>query len=438
MKIRASIARAVVCLLAILFLVSAAIAAPDTQEQRAGELSRVIPSVTLLRGGQSIAADTKTPVHWQDVVNTLAGGRARVSLDDGSTVNLGSDSNLRVVKHDAGAQQTVLTMGLGKIRIQAQKLSKPGGKFEVRTPAGVAGVIGTDFYVSYEGDAMSVVVFEGRVKFCDLVGACVEVGAGEMSSVQKGDSKGPTTPAPAPAALISGVYNSTKVESAAQTIPGENAPVGMVTKAQSARVGSSDAPEGTTIYSGDYLSTAAEGILQVRVGNLTLEFKGDSAAHIFRATYGAIIALNQGSVTYNKPGGQPNVVIVASDVRITPVVTTAGAGSVSMVDRCNLLIQSKRGQIYVQVGSQSQLVEQGKAFRVRPLSSVSEHSPVSPDADNYHGSHSHEPCAGPTQAFKGRPPKPPSYSPFTAVVIGGTILITAIAVHEALESPNRP
>jgi len=109
-----------------------------------------------------------------------------------------------------------------------------------------------------------------------------------------------------------------------------------------------------------------------------------------------------------------------------------------MVDRCNLLIQSKRGQIYVQVGSQSQLVEQGKAFRVRPLSSVSEHSPVSPDADNYHGSHSHEPCAGPTQAFKGRPPKPPSYSPFTAVVIGGTILITAIAVHEALESPNRP
>src|SRR5260221_8585824 len=139
MKIRASIARAVVCLLAILFLVSAAIAAPDTQEQRAGELSRVIPSVTLLRGGQSIAADTKTPVRWQDVVNTLAGGRARVSLDDGSTVNLGSDSNLRVVKHDAGAQQTVLTMGLGKIRIQAQKLSKPGGKFEVRTPAGVAG-----------------------------------------------------------------------------------------------------------------------------------------------------------------------------------------------------------------------------------------------------------------------------------------------------------
>ena len=439
MKILSSNSRGFACLLAALLLLPAsAFAAPDTQGQRAGELSRVIPSVALLRGGQSIAADAKAPVYWQDVVNTLAGGRARVSLDDGSTVNLGSDSNLRVAKHDAGAQQTELAIGLGKIRIQAQKISKPGGKFEVRTPAGVAGVIGTDFYVAYESDSMSVIVFEGRVKFCSLAGVCVEVGAGEMSSVQKGDSKGPTAPAPAPAPLISSVTNSTSVESVAQTTPGENAPVGMVTKTQSARVGSSEAPEGTTIYSGDYLSTAADGVLQVRVGNLTLELKGGSAAHIYRATYGVVIALNQGSLAYNKPGGQPNVVIVASDVRITPVVNTEGTGSVSMEDRCNLLIQSQRGQIYVQVGSQSQSVEQGRAFRVRPMSWVSDRIPVSPDADNYHELHSHQPCAGPSQALKGARPKSQGYSPFIPVVTGGAILITVIAVHEALESPNRP
>src|SRR6266571_1240343 len=101
MKISSSNSRGLVRLLAILFLIPAcAFAAPDTQGQRAGELSRVIPSVALLRGGQSLAADAKAPVYWQDVVNTLAGGRARVSLDDGSTVNLGSDSNLRVAKHD--------------------------------------------------------------------------------------------------------------------------------------------------------------------------------------------------------------------------------------------------------------------------------------------------------------------------------------------------
>ena len=123
MKIPSSNSRGFAWLLANLFLIPAcAFAAPDTQGQRAGEISRVIPSVSILRGGQSITADAKAPVYWQDVVNTLAAGRARVSLDDGSTVNLGSDSNLRVAKHDAGAQQTELAIGLGKIRIEAQKI----------------------------------------------------------------------------------------------------------------------------------------------------------------------------------------------------------------------------------------------------------------------------------------------------------------------------
>jgi hypothetical protein len=438
MKIRASLARVLVCPLAIFFLISAAFAAPDTPGQRAGEISRVIPSVSILRAGQSIAADTKAPVYWQDVVNTLSGGRARVSLDDGSTVNLGSDSNLRVAKHDAGAQQTELAMGLGKIRIQAQKISKPGGKFEVRTPAGVAGVIGTDFYVGYDSEAMTLIVFEGRVKFCNLAGVCVEVGAGQMSSAQKGDSKGPATPAPTPAVLLSGVFRSTSVESVAQAMPGENAPVGMVTKTQSSQVGSSDAPEGTTIYSGDYLSTATDGVLQVRAGNLTLELKGGSAAHLFRATYGVVVALNHGSVVYSKPGGQPNVVIVASDVRVTPVVGTAGTGSVTMEAPCSLLIQSQRGEVYVQVGSESQMVEQGKAFRVRPLSSVSDRILVSPDADNYHESHSHQPCEGPKQAMKDHRPLPQGRSRFLVVAATGVAIITVIPVLEGLESPNRP
>lgn len=439
MKIHSSTALVFACLFAISFFIPAStLALPDTPEQHAGEVSRVIPAVSILRGGQSIAADTKAPVYWQDVVSTLANGRARVSLDDGSILNLGSSSNLRVAKHDAGAQQTELAVGLGKIRIQAQKIGQPSGKFEVRTPAGVAGVIGTDFYVSYEGDTMALIVFEGKVRFCNLAGVCVEVGAGEISTVSQNDSSGPVAPAPTPAALASSAIGSTSVENYAQAVPADNAPLGMVTKSMSARIGSSASSEGATIYSGDYLSTDAEGALQVRVGNLSVDLKGGSSAHIFRATYGVIVALNRGTLAYNKPSGQPNVVIVASDVRITPVVSVASSGSVSVDDPCNLLIQSQRGQIYVQVGSQSQIVEQGKAFRVRPISSVSEHSPISPDADNYHASHSHQACAGPTQTLKGSRPKPPSYSPFTAVAAGGTILITTIAISEALESPNRP
>jgi FecR protein len=439
MRIYASNVLASACLLAaFLFLPAATFASPDTPEQRAGEVSRVIPAVSITRGGQSIAADSKAPIYWQDVVNKLSSGRARVSLDDGSVVNLGSDSNLRVAKHDAGAQQTELAVGLGKIRIQAQKVSKPNGKFEVRTPAGVAGVIGTDFYVDYENNVMSVIVFEGRVKFCNLTGVCVEVSAGEMSTVHNGDSGGPAAPAQAPAAVVSGALGNTSLEISAQTISAENTPLGMVTKTLSAHIGTSDSSEGATIYSGDYLSTDADGVLQVQVGNLAIDLKGGSSAHIFRASYGVIVALNRGTLAYNKPSGQPNVVIVASDVRITPVVSVASSGSVSVDDPCNLLIKSQRGQVYVQVGSESQLVEQGKAFRVRPVSSVSEHSPISPDADNYHESHQHQPCAGPTQAMKGNPPQAPAHSRFIYVAGAGVAILTIVPVLEALESPNRP
>lgn len=439
MKIYASNPLASACLLAaFLFLPAATFASPDTPEQRAGEVSRVIPAVSIMRGGQSIAADSKAPIYWQDVINTLSSGRARVSLDDGSVVNLGSDSNLRVAKHDADAQQTELAVGLGKIRIQAQKVSRPNGKFEVRTPAGVAGVIGTDFYVGYENNVMSVIVFEGRVKFCNLAGVCVEVSTGEMSTVHNGDSGGPAAPAQAPGAVVSGALGNTSVEISAQAIPAENAPLGMVTKTLSAHIGTSNSSEGTTIYSGDYLSTDADGVLQVRVGNLAIDLKGGSSAHIFRASYGVIVALNRGTLAYNKPGGQPNVVIVASDVRITPVVSGASSGRVSVDDPCNLMIHSQLGQVYVQVGSASQLVEKGKAFRVRPISSVSERTSVSPDADNYHESHQHQPCQGPAQTFNNHPPKPPSFSPFTAVAVGVGIVGTTIPIVVALESPSRP
>jgi len=137
-------------------------------------------------------AAAKTVVDWQDVVNTQANARARLSLDDGSVLNVGSGSSVRVTKHDAGAQQTDLEISLGKMRSQAQKITQPNGKFEVHTPAGVAGVVGTDFYTAYENNVMTVIVFDGVVKVCNLAGVCVTVKAGQMSTVRTGDNSAPT------------------------------------------------------------------------------------------------------------------------------------------------------------------------------------------------------------------------------------------------------
>ena len=197
MKKKSPYAFGLALLLSIFIAVPAdVIAAPQAVGQRAGEVSRMIPAVSIARSGKTIAASAKTPVDWQDLVNTQANARARIALDDGSVLNVGSESSMKIVKHDAGAQQTELELTYGKLRTQAQKIAKPDGKFEVRTPAGVAGVVGTDFFVAFDNttNTMNVITFEGLVKVCNLAGVCVLVKAGQMTSVRSGDNSAPLPP----------------------------------------------------------------------------------------------------------------------------------------------------------------------------------------------------------------------------------------------------
>jgi len=212
MKTKSPYALALAVLSSFLIAIPADIAAaPQAAGQRAGEISRVIPAVSIARGPKTLPASAKSVVDWQDLVNTQANARARIGLDDGSVLNVGSDSSIKVVKSDAGAQQTELELTYGKLRTQAQKIAKPDGKFEVRTPAGVAGVVGTDFFVGYDATAniMNVIAFEGLVKVCNLAGVCVIVKAGQMTNVRNGDNSGPTPPTQAPLDLLVAVSKDT-------------------------------------------------------------------------------------------------------------------------------------------------------------------------------------------------------------------------------------
>src|ERR1700676_2854038 len=124
--------------------------------------------------------------------------RARVSLNDGSLLNLGSNSALRVLQHDAQAQQTSLDLAVGRMRGQVVKLSRPGAKFEIRTPAGVAGLVGTDFYLLATPDYTELIVFEGVVRFTSIAnGQAVTTPAGmKLRISQDGAIAGPLVASP--------------------------------------------------------------------------------------------------------------------------------------------------------------------------------------------------------------------------------------------------
>jgi hypothetical protein len=137
--------------------------------QTAGEVKALIPAAS--KNAQPVKV--KDSLAWNDLLKTDAGGRLRAGLTDGSILSLGSNSELKVVQHDTVSQQTSIEMNYGKLRNQVVKVTKPDGKYEVKTPNAVIGVIGTDFYVGFENNQTTVICYVGKVAVTPGAGAKV-------------------------------------------------------------------------------------------------------------------------------------------------------------------------------------------------------------------------------------------------------------------------
>jgi ferric-dicitrate binding protein FerR (iron transport regulator) len=163
----------------------------------AGQISRLAPQVQIDRASQVLVAAVSNRIYWNDDLRSGPTGRAHVALNDGSQLNLGSDSSLRILQHDAQAQQTSLDLLVGRMRGKITKLTRPGAKFEVHTPVGIAGLVGTDFSLLVTNDYVELMVFEGAVRFTNLSSQSVSVTAGNMLRISKAgafEGPSPTTP----------------------------------------------------------------------------------------------------------------------------------------------------------------------------------------------------------------------------------------------------
>src|SRR5271156_5138881 len=150
----------------VCFMISplAALCEPQGGAQRAGQIDALIPAAT--RNAQPTKA--KDEIDWNDLLKTAHSGRMRAGLTDGSILSVGSDSELRVVQHDGASQQTSLELDYGKVRNQVTNITKAGGKYELKTPNAVIGVIGTDFVTLYKSNKTTVWCHKGRVMVTPL------------------------------------------------------------------------------------------------------------------------------------------------------------------------------------------------------------------------------------------------------------------------------
>jgi len=138
-------------------------AGQQSGEKVAGRISKEIPQGKIQRMGQAedLPLQLNQVIDWNDLLQTLEKGRAQIKLLDGSTLNVGARSELRIIKHDPEAQQTQLELTLGEVQANVQKITTPGGKFELRTKSAVIGTIDTSYVAETDGNQTKICGVDG-------------------------------------------------------------------------------------------------------------------------------------------------------------------------------------------------------------------------------------------------------------------------------------
>ncbi len=148
---------------------------PAGPQKTAGSVTNEIPTAMRQPVGQKTlqTLSVAEAVDWNDLVRTLQTGRVRIALLDGSVLNIGARSEMRIVDQHPRAQQTDIQLTLGIMRAKVVKLTQPHAHFQVRTQTAVIGVVGTEFIVEAGPNFTRVWCLEGVVQVWNLNPAVV-------------------------------------------------------------------------------------------------------------------------------------------------------------------------------------------------------------------------------------------------------------------------
>jgi len=200
--------------------------------------------------------------------------------------------------------------------------------------------------------------------------------------------------------------------------------LGTVVAANSANVGATGAAVGTTVFAGDRLSTADAGSMQMRAGAARFQLSQNSVATVGEDNGMPVATLLRGSATFSTANAKAFSLLVATAM-IKPKSDEPTIGLVSILGAKQLVVKCTRGALTLTVGDDSRVIPEGSAYRV-VLDPSEEEAQQQP------------PPEGAGTKGSGRPPLVAAKSKFVWYAIGAVAVLTVIAVHEALESPDRP
>jgi hypothetical protein len=198
--------------------------------------------------------------------------------------------------------------------------------------------------------------------------------------------------------------------------------MGMVVYAYQARVGTAAASAGTTIFAGDVLNTEDTGSLQLRAGAARLLLTAKSGL-IWGLEDGIPQAtLTRGGAVFSTAGARA-LALKAGTAILRPQTDQPTVGNVTILGPKELVVRCSRGALSIAVDDDIRVIPEGTAYRVV----------LDPEA----AARAAEPAPSSASWGQNRPIRP-GKSKFLWYAIGFTALVTAIAVYEAWESPDKP
>ena len=203
--------------------------------------------------------------------------------------------------------------------------------------------------------------------------------------------------------------------------------LGTIVTAEHARIGDSSAEVGTTVFSGDRLSTGSEGSVQIRAGASRLLLQSGSTAALNESAGAPSAKLLLGTATFST-GNSRAFTLFASRAAIRAQSDVPTIGQVTYLNEKELLVVSKRGPLTITVDGETEMIADGEAYRVL----------LDPPTTMAQGPEGAGAGKGDRRRGMSGPPLHAGRNYFMITAIGVTAVVTGLAVSEALESPNRP
>jgi hypothetical protein len=162
-----------------------------TSAGQAGTVTNTVPEAGLQRQGQGaeIPLNLNDGVSMDDVIRTTNTGRVRIALQDGSFLNVGSGSVMRITKQNVTTQQTQVELTLGVMRAEVAKRTQPGGSFQVLTQTAIISVLGSVLFVNAYPNLTEVYCAEGLCSLKNINPAIegqVTLHAEEFTTIRRG------------------------------------------------------------------------------------------------------------------------------------------------------------------------------------------------------------------------------------------------------------